>query len=503
MTTNFGYFEYYPPLVFGLAGPIGADLEYIEECLCDSLTGFGYSHYPIRITKLMQDVECELSIDESTSYTGYDSKICYANRLREKYGDDILAALAISAIRSVRLESKNDPSKSGEAFVIRQLKTPDEVKLLRSVYGKQFIQISVYSDEKSRIERLSAKIRITSHGTIDEQNANKDADKLVKRDQKEDLPFGQNLRDVFPMGDLFVDSNDRIKAASQIARFLDAVFGSNQISPTREEYAMYLAKSASLRSSDLSRQVGAAIFSNGGEIVSLGSNEVPKAGGGTYWTGEPRDARDFQKGHDPNEINKIDVFADIINRMFDDSLLSNSLMELTDKKHVVEHLLSLGGGRRYKDSRIMDIIEFGRIIHAEMSAICDAARNGASIKDGTLYCTTFPCHLCAKHIVASGIKCVVYLEPYPKSHAISLHGDSISLDGSDDNKVHFKPFMGIAPSRYRDLFEKGKRKLSSGEASKWQSEPRRPLINYISSPSAEAESWVSGKLSQLLTKEIS
>ncbi|MDN3612645.1 hypothetical protein QWZ16_23945 [Vibrio ostreicida] len=26
----------------------------------------------------------------------------------------------------------------------------------------------------------------------------------------------------------------------------------------------------------------------------------------------------------------------------------------------------------------------------------------------------FPCHNCAKHIVASGIKRVVYVEPYPK-----------------------------------------------------------------------------------------
>jgi deoxycytidylate deaminase len=57
----------------------------------------------------------------------------------------------------------------------------------------------------------------------------------------------------------------------------------------------------------------------------------------------------------------------------------------------------------------MDALEYGRIIHAEMSAICDAARLGRSIKNAVLFTTTFPCHMCAKHIVAAGITKVVFL----------------------------------------------------------------------------------------------
>lgn len=56
-------------------------------------------------------------------------------------------------------------------------------------------------------------------------------------------------------------------------------------------------------------------------------------------------------------------------------------------------------------------------MHAEMFAITDAARRGLSVRDATLYCTTFPCHMCARHIIASGIRKVVYIEPYPKSMA--------------------------------------------------------------------------------------
>ena len=67
------------------------------------------------------------------------------------------------------------------------------------------------------------------------------------------------------------------------------------------------------------------------------------------------------------------------------------------------------------DPIIDEVTEYGRIVHAELGALAAAARSGLSVVDGTLYCTTFPCHNCAKHIVASGIVRVVYVEPYPKS----------------------------------------------------------------------------------------
>jgi deoxycytidylate deaminase len=75
----------------------------------------------------------------------------------------------------------------------------------------------------------------------------------------------------------------------------------------------------------------------------------------------------------------------------EDNLLSKELITLIDANAVVEDLFARGDGKRYRDSRVMDIIEFGRIIHAEMSAICDAARNGCCIRDAVMFVTTFPC----------------------------------------------------------------------------------------------------------------
>ena len=75
----------------------------------------------------------------------------------------------------------------------------------------------------------------------------------------------------------------------------------------------------------------------------------------------------------------------------------------------------------------------------------------------TLYCTTFPCHNCAKHIVAAGIERVVYVEPYPKSKALEVHDDSIVMGKREDPEskgklVLFEPFVGISPRRFFDLF---------------------------------------------------
>ena len=59
-------------------------------------------------------------------------------------------------------------------------------------------------------------------------------------------------------------------------------------------------------------------------------------------------------------------------------------------------------------------------VHAEQNAIIQAARLGSSIDVATLYCTHQPCVLCAKMIVNSGIKRVVYQEGYPDEFALEM-----------------------------------------------------------------------------------
>jgi deoxycytidylate deaminase len=245
---------------------------------------------------------------------------------------------------------------------------------------------------------------------------------------------------------------------------------------------MYAAKAASLRSTDLSRQVGSAIFTVDGEVVAQGCNEVPRAFGGTYWSGEEPDFRDVRLGYDPNDVLKKDVIRDLLEKLSLAGLLTTPEGNDASSDGFVEQLL--GRGERtgahhgcLKDSQVSDLTEYGRVVHAEMVSICDAARLGKAVKGCVLYVTTFPCHNCTKHIIASGIERVHFLETYPKSRAKQLHSNEIEIEKTSVNKVAFLPFLGISPFRYRDIFEKGARKVG-GEAKTWYSleDIPQPLI---------------------------
>jgi cytidine deaminase len=151
----------------------------------------------------------------------------------------------------------------------------------------------------------------------------------------------------------------------------------------------------------------------------------------------------------------------------------------------------------------MDLTEYGRVVHAEMLAVCDAARLGRSIKGSTLFVTTFPCHNCTKHILASGVKRVVYMEPYPKSRAKDLHPDEIEIESESIDKVSFVPFMGISPYRYRELFQKGKRKKADGRARDWYLADMRPMVDMTVPSYTENEAWaLADLLGDVKTAEV-
>ena len=47
-------------------------------------------------------------------------------------------------------------------------------------------------------------------------------------------------------------------------------------------------------------------------------------------------------------------------------------------------------------------------IHSEMNALIFAGRENINVEGCVLYCTLQPCHNCLKHMVAAGIKTVIY-----------------------------------------------------------------------------------------------
>lgn len=197
----------------------------------------------------------------------------------------------------------------------------------------------------------------------------------------------------------------------------------------------------------LSRQVGAAIVSASGEFIGVGWNDVPRFGGGLYDEDQRQiknvDNRCYAWGgckcHNESTRN------DIIDKIAEIIAASDYVKSKTDKRKIRESLLG---------SPVDALIEFSRSIHAEMEAILSVAREGKnSLVGATLYTNTYPCHNCARHIVAAGIKEVVYIEPYLKSMAIALHNDAISEDPANrDDKVLFRQFDGVSPRNYLKFF---------------------------------------------------
>lgn len=504
-----------PELVFGIAGPIGIKIEDICKSIESALERVGYSSRLIKITDEVDDIKSSAKKPKETDfYSQMKYKMDHASEIcRDLTDPSALMRYAIKAIQRERRnhdgqelpiiginpvinptkvvekfkesEKNTHPIRIGAAYIIRQIKRPEEITLLNSVYGDQFILISAFGSEESRRQILQEKLRDSMSTSSSDHDIRTNVDDLIQRDMHEgDDIYGQHLRDSFHRADVFVDGIDKSKMDEGINRFIQAFFGATDKAPTKDEHGLFLATSASYRSSDLSRQVGAAVLTETGEVVAQGCNEVPKAGGGTYWDTETPDFRDVKLGYDANERRKNLVLRDLIERLRDNGLLSTKAKRLGTS---IEELLTLltsnerddSGKGALKGSWLLDLTEYGRVVHAEMNAICDASRLGISTKDTTLYCTTFPCHNCTKHILASGIKRVVYLEPYPKSKAIELHQEEISLDNEQTSKVPFVPFMGIAPQKYKIVFSKGKRKRGA-EALRWMTDDTpAPMIDVM------------------------
>lgn len=461
-----------PELVFGIVSPIGINIDLVINVLETELASVGYNTKYLKITNILQQEPFKIKVNNNSFFERYNSLIAGANDLCRKFGSaDFLAKLAITWIRQERskLTQSTDEPSLGTAYIIRQFKRSAEVDLMRKAYGKKFIQLSLYVDPVYRKEWLIKKLSEDDKNMQRDTEYEKQAVDLINRDAMEEdqEDHGQEVSEIFYKGDMFVDCSKIKNVESSIKRFIKAFFGHNGISPTKAEYGMYAAAGAALRSIDLSRQVGSAIFSTNGEVITQGCNEVPKAFGGAYWEGENYEPhRDFEEGIDANQQKKSEILRDVLIRLFKEGFINKKYIRTeNDTAIAVDRLM---GVDILKKSKIMDIIEFGRMVHAEMAAITDAARTGRKLDGSILFCTTFPCHMCAKHIVSSGIRKVVFLEPYPKSYAHKLHSDAITFNPAEANeKVLFEAFIGISPTRYRDIFSKTKRKDNSGNKRDW------------------------------------
>lgn len=472
-------------LILAFAGPIGCGINLVISEAKLSLESVGYEVHVVKLSKTIESAVATHKVSlNRENYSDYSSNVARIMRLQD--AGNLLRCtsssfLAEHAIKEIVVQRGHQKSKNSTddielrdyvpvrtAYLIDQIKHPDEVSLLRVVYRKLFHLVGVISVADKRRARLK---------NVDRADAS-EISFLMERDRRQEDENGQQLDKALKLADFYIstDAGTTNSLQRKLKRFIGLLHGENGITPTFQEYGMYAAYSAGLKSACLSRQVGAAISNQSGRIVSTGCNDVPKSSGGLYTSEDGNNDRRCVHREEQvcfNDREKSTHRADI-------RLALEGLQKKDDAGKDAGPLIPTAQiddvlGKVFKASHIDDLTEFSRAVHAEMDAIISLARTGTpGIVGARLFTTTFPCHSCARHIVAAGISKVYYIEPYEKSLAQKLHADAIEFEIEDDEDekveysnrpsigpVKFIHFEGVTPRQYLNFFQMTKRKENS------------------------------------------
>lgn len=467
-------------LVFALTGRIGSGTSFVADSLISQLKTYDYAPKLIKVTRDFLDSS---SLTAHTAAERITKLQIQGNELRERCGSDILGVRAIEAIIKT-LTEENWPETSCNprlAYVIDSLKHPEEINILRQVFQDNFLVVGVVADDSTRKKRLQEQ----KHITDDEFDA------ISKVDADEEgLKYGQKTIKTILMSDYFFANNydKQTKIPAECQRFLNLLFQETIETPRQDEYGMHLAAMAADKSACLSRQVGSAILTKEGTVISTGCNDVPQFGGGLYSSESLQDNRCFTHSRMCHNDYEKKIIADEIV-----TTIKSELPEDKDTENIKKILL--------ENTRLKQLIEFSRAVHAEMDAIITVARSGnPGLVGSTMYVTTYPCHNCAKHIIDSGIQRVVFVEPYEKSLAQKLHSDAINnpLQEKSDQKVSFDNYGGVAPERYSYFFSKKSERKS---ASRLIQKNKGQLLPYGLQECAALKSRLDNFLSKYPLKE--
>lgn len=58
-------------------------------------------------------------------------------------------------------------------------------------------------------------------------------------------------------------------------------------------------------------------------------------------------------------------------------------------------------------------------VHAEQNAICDCAKRGVSCNDSIAYITHYPCIICTRLLLASGVNEIKYIDDYKNDELVN------------------------------------------------------------------------------------
>ncbi len=458
-------------IILGVVAPIGCNKEDFFKLLESAFELKGYKFVPINAVELLKITPSLSSHPKSLQYFA-KMQICSELRTRNK---GILLLPVVEKIVKKRKEQsdsdKQQDKKCKVVYLIDQLKNTTEYKVLSHIYGLNYIQISLFSNydrrngflEKAfkndggRLKALSDKTLVINCEGIDLRKSipvkienyrkeilpdassaliNKDFADITEEFKENDA--GQEVSKLFHKSHYFFNLDEGIgstKLENEIKKFVDLIEGEYRQYPTQDEFGMNLASQAKFRSNfPGDRQIGAAILSENGEVISVASIRAPSSSANPTYEDEIKIKLGYKKIY--SEVKEWDKF----------------LKETEGNPECSTNKSSISQLRKF----VKESLEYHPCTHAEIAAILDAAKLGLSVRDAILYITTFPCHICAKDIITAGIQRVVYLAAYPKSKNKELYPELIILDNAPNrcsNGVPFEAYMGISPKRFSYVYD--------------------------------------------------
>lgn len=384
--------------------------------------------------KLFQDVGDNVRLSENPYNENKKSKKNVIYTLAREVNN------VIKYIRNKKVDSKNH-------FIINSFRNPAEVQFFRQRYGS-FYLCSLYASKEHRQKRLEE-----LGAQLDEVCDERDAGKGKKPNElnKQDVPRCTLLSD-------YAITTEKKKEHYQyeIIRFLSLIDSPGLVQPRNDEEVMNLAYSLSLRSTCLSRQVGAVITNPEGFIIAAGWNAVGSGQLGCSLVS----IEDYKKFSDDgyslanwrehiSNFTKAGLF-DELNLKESDYFCFKDMESAFFLRNKIGNACGENSSERDKIIKNIKVkrLEYARALHAEENAILQAARfGGTGIAGGTIYTTTYPCELCSKKIYQAQLSRIVYTEPYPGSLSETI----FLKDGV--RQISIEQFEGVKSPSFFRLFK--------------------------------------------------
>ncbi|MCJ7645767.1 deaminase [bacterium] len=400
-----------------------------------------------RLSRLIEE-EAGKNGEKRNSKGEFDRKLLQrlGNELRRK---DI-GYLSRTLLERIEVIEGKIGGKSEGPIIIDGIKNSGEVAYLRKF--SNFFLFAIDTPKEIRWERVKEK-----YGGM---QSNFDDDD--ERDHDENIDYGQQVDKCVYLSDILVNNDSDIKKELYVKiDFYVSLIGKSipYTYPVDQETIMTQAYCVSQKSSCLKRKVAAILVSDDGIPIVSVCNEVPL----------PEKSCEIRYGMCYRDKVKIDLIKNLkYCPKCSETILqsikcpkcgnSTTINELSPKCNACKIDLDLDSSFICPKCEAKIIKEFigkrmevCRALHAEERALLQLSKLGMGLPlknlTMTLYTTTFPCPQCANKIVETGIKKIIYVEPYPSKESKDLLVNGLGME-------NIERFEGVKAGAYFKIYDR-------------------------------------------------